>query len=62
MNKGRRNELTQLKYKKRLKLYNCKQWFALKSHGKPCSCSMCRGLKYRDVDRAKNKLTHRDLE
>lgn len=58
MNKGRRNELTQLKYKKRIKRYNLKpddKYYALKSHGSPCSCGMCRDEKYRDKDRQKNK-------
>lgn len=62
-NKGRRNELAKLKYKKRIELRGFteeeQQRFKLyvyKSHGAPCSCWACRGLKYRDVDRQKNKL------
>lgn len=57
-NKGRRNELTQLKYKKRLKMYGLKpsdQNKALKSHSVPCSCGLCRSEKYRDTKRQKNK-------
>lgn len=57
MNKGRRNELTKLKYKKRLNIYGLKNgdWTALKSHGSPCSCGICKSEKYRDRDRQKNK-------
>ena len=63
-NKARRNELTRLKYKKRLKIYNRKvgDWFALKSHGSPCSCGICRGEKYRDKNRQKNKVNIFKLE
>ncbi len=50
-NKGRRNELTKLKYKKRLKQLGFKEgegkFYAYKSHGKPCSCSLCRNEKYK---------------
>lgn len=37
-----------LKYKKRLKKWGRKpgEFLALKSHGKPCSCSICRGERY----------------
>lgn len=56
MNKGRRNELTKLKFIKRLKLWGFKEgegkFFVFKSHGKPCSCFLCRNEKY---CRAKNK-------
>lgn len=47
-NKGRRQELTMLKYRKRLKKWGRKpgEFLALKSHGKPCSCWMCRGERY----------------
>jgi hypothetical protein len=48
-NKGRRNELTQLKFKKRLKqcgldfndLVAPNNLCALKTTGTPCSCFMC---------------------
>lgn len=62
--KGRRNELTRLKYKKRLKIYQRQpgEWFALKSHGSPCSCGICRGEKYRNRDRQKNKVNIMNLE
>lgn len=60
MNKGRRNELKQLKYFKRLKNLRLNpnapnsNFHAFKSHGKPCSCWLCRGTKFRD-ERSKNK-------
>lgn len=57
-NKGRRNELTRLKYKKRLRMYGLKESDknnVLKSHSVPCSCGMCRSEKYRDTQRQKNK-------
>lgn len=57
-NKGRRNEIKQLKYKKRLKMYGLKDDSnntALKSHSVPCSCGLCRSEKYRDTLRQKNK-------
>ena len=51
MNKARRNELTRLKFKKRLKQLGLKQgegnFYAYKSHGKPCSCALCRNQKYK---------------
>lgn len=64
MNKGRRNELKELKYKKRLAMYGLKRgdFTALKSHGAPCSCSICRSDKYRDKDRMKNKIINIENE
>lgn len=59
MNKGRRNELKQLKYKKRVSLYGA-EFTALKSHSTPCSCGICRGEKYRNKDRQKNKVIDYD--
>lgn len=57
-NKGRRNELTQLKFEKRLKLYGVKKedgkFYCFKSTGKPCSCYMCSGQKYN------RKVKHKD--
>lgn len=51
LTKGRRNELTKLKYKKRLKQLGFKEgegkFYSYKSHGKPCSCSLCRNEKYK---------------
>jgi hypothetical protein len=57
MDKGRRNELTKLKFKKRLKNLGLKQesptdFICYKHQGKPCSCFMCSNKKY---NRAKNK-------
>lgn len=57
-NKGRRNELTRLKYEKRLKMYGLKpsdQNTVLKSHSVPCSCGLCRSEKYRYTKRQKDK-------
>lgn len=64
MNKARRQEVTDLKYKKRLRNYGLKkgQWTALKSHGTPCSCGICRDEKYRNTDRQKNKKINIDSE
>lgn len=47
-NKGRRNELTKLKHKKRAKKYGLdpKKHYELKAQGKPCSCFLCSGDKY----------------
>lgn len=70
MNKGRRQELKMLKYKRRLKIYNVvkeialnnnsKVWYALRSHGAPCSCYLCSHDKYQ---RAKDKKSIRkDIE
>lgn len=51
MNKGRRNELKKLKFKKRLKQLGLKEgegnFHAYKSHGKPCSCGVCKKPKYK---------------
>lgn len=59
-NKGRRQELTMLKFKKRLKQLNLKvgegNFYAYKSHGKPCSCFFCKNKKY---NRVKNKINAR---
>lgn len=46
MNKGRRNELRELHYQKRLKNYRIKDdskgnFHAFKTTGKPCSCFVC---------------------
>lgn len=59
-NKGRRNELTQLKFKKRLKNYQLDlntdvphNFWALKSTGTPCSCFMCSSDKYKRAEKHK---------
>lgn len=49
MNKGLRNYLKQKKYRQRMRKYfegredwkPDRPWYALKSHGKPCSCPFC---------------------
>lgn len=55
MNKKERQNLKETKYKKRLRqlgLENQKgNFFAYKSHGKPCSCKWCRDSKYRETRR-----------
>lgn len=64
MDKGRRQELTKLKFKKRLKNYGLLEdfetgkgnFFAFKSHGAPCSCAMCRGEKYKRKAKHKKRL------
>ncbi len=59
MNKHRRHELKMLKYVKRLKqlrLTNMEGNFnPFRSHGKPCSCWVCRNDKYRNTKRKENK-------
>lgn len=59
-NKGRRNELTQLKFKKRLDQLGLKKedgnLFCYKSTGKPCSCYMCSYRKFDRNIKHKNKL------
>jgi hypothetical protein len=67
MDKGRRSELTKLKFKKRLNQVgfsmedvhkpNNNLW-AYKSTGKPCSCFICSGRKY---DRAKEDAVEREM-
>ena len=54
MNKGRRNELTKLKHKKRCKNLGIipEENYCYKHQGKPCSCFVCSGNKY---NRAKSK-------
>lgn len=64
MDKGRRHELKMLKYKRRIGRMRYKNLpasalYAYRSHGKPCSCGVCRGLKY---SRAKEKRGARKLE
>lgn len=59
MNKALRHEKKMLKFKKRLKKMNLKETdlpksSGFKSHGSPCSCWACRGVKYRNK-RQKNK-------
>ncbi len=69
MNKKRRNELNQLKFKKRLKNYGFTEedvknptnnLWAFKTTGKPCSCYACQ-QKEDEYNRAKQKVTDREL-
>ena len=51
MNKARRHELKMLKYKRRLNNLGLKEspnsnFHAYRSHGSPCSCFACSGVKY----------------
>jgi hypothetical protein len=54
MNKYIRNEITKLKFKKRLSLHiqktkidpNEYKFYAFKSHSTVCSCFLCRDVKY----------------
>lgn len=64
MNKGNRNRLKYLKFKRRLKVRGLtmddvenprNNLYMFKSHGSPCSCWACRNKKYRETDRQKNK-------
>jgi len=59
MNKAERFRIKMKKYYRRLRNLNLNskgKFFAYRSHGKPCSCEMCRDKKYRN-ERAKEKLT-----
>ncbi len=62
MNKYRRHELKILKYKKRLKQLNLDpnelnaNFNSYRSHGKPCSCNLCRDEKFRNTSRKQLKL------
>ncbi|MDQ3020082.1 MAG: hypothetical protein M3R36_05880 [Bacteroidota bacterium] len=59
-NKGRRFELTMLKYKKRLNQLGFKEgegkFYAYRSHGKPCSCWLCRNEKYKKNGKHRGKI------
>lgn len=74
MNKARRHELKMLKYKKRIELYGFKKelmlnptnkanLYAFRSHGAPCSCSMCSHTKHsRKVKHPLQKLADSQIE
>jgi len=62
-NKGRRNEMTELKFKKRLKLYGLDlntevkhNFYAFKSTGSPCSCPMCSPDKFKRTEKHKKRF------
>lgn len=51
MNKGRRNELRDLKWKRRLKNLGLKReksrdYICYRDQGRPCNCSVCQKPKY----------------
>ena len=48
MNKARRQEITNLKHKKRCKAMGLKkeEHYCYKAQGKPCSCKMCSPYKH----------------
>ena len=62
MNKGRRQELKRLKFKKRLKIIGVnindikgREYCSFRNHGKPCSCWVCRDEKFRDGRNKKDR-------
>lgn len=60
MNKGRRNELRDLKWARRLKSLGLKRvndrdYICYRDQGKPCSCAMCSPRKWAG-DKAKYKV------
>ena len=60
MNKGRRVELGNLKFKKRLNQLGLKQkspkdFICYKTTGNPCSCMMCQPRKYKRKEKRINK-------
>lgn len=61
MNKARRNELRDLKWKKRLKTLGLKRekpkdFIGFRDQGKPCSCSICSGQKYKRSVKHKHRI------
>lgn len=55
MNKGRRQEIKQLKFKNRLKRFGLKlnkatDWKCYRTTSTPCSCNMCSPQKYKRSD------------
>lgn len=58
MNKARRHELKMLKFRRRQKLMDLPDdAYKFRDHATPCRCWVCRGRKYREVDRAREKVT-----
>lgn len=63
MNKARRHELKMLHYRKRMRRLQINgngNFYSYRSHGSPCSCGICRNLKYRDTLRKENKIIEFD--
>lgn len=61
MDKGRRNELTKLKFKKRLKTLGLKQetpkdYTCYKHQAKPCSCFVCSRKNHGEKAKYKHKF------
>ena len=58
INKGRRMELTMLRYKKRLKLHGFPigSLYCYKAQAVPCSCIFCSNEKFKRAVKHKNKL------
>jgi hypothetical protein len=61
MNKGRRNELRDLKWNRRLKILGLKRidpkdHIGYRDQGKPCSCVMCSFKKYKRPIKHRNKI------
>lgn len=60
MNKAERYRKKMLKYKKRLKQLGLHEkegkFYAYRSHGKPCSCCMCKHNKTRDYRNSKKNI------
>lgn len=59
MNKAERHQKKMVKFKKRLKQMGLTNvignFHSLRSHGKPCSCHLCKSPKYRNTKRKKEK-------
>lgn len=64
MNKGRRQEITDLKHKKRCKALGLdpKKHYCYKAQGKPCSCFICSHSKYsrKETERLNQELDDLD--
>lgn len=60
MNKHRRHEVKMLHYKRRLRNLKLKDgegdFTAFRSHGQPCSCSVCRDEKYKRNEKHKKMI------
>jgi hypothetical protein len=52
-------------YRKRLKKYGMTEqdgWHTLRTTGKPCSCFMCKNLKYNRKEKHKGEMIQKELE
>ena len=66
-NKGRRNEITRLKWNKRISLLRTQfdidedaKLHCYKTTGKPCSCQMCSPYKYKRAEKHKKDISEED--